>query len=166
MMNYNILFDFSLDSKSSDKLIYGAFYGRFVKFLFIAFILFTIPFIVLAFVKDPLFIVFTLFFIIPVLFFGPYGKWMKKYHSIIYYENDTLLLKSTIQNSPKKYIVNLKEIAVIEKENLLLPRALLFKDYDGKVKGKVNSLLLMSPEFQKLIPLIRSRNSHIKINLK
>jgi hypothetical protein len=116
-------------------------------------------------VKDPMFIVFTAFFIFPALFFGPYGKWMKKYHSIIYYENDTLLLKSTIQNSPKKYTVNLKEIAVIERENLLLPRALLFKDYDGKVKGKVNSLLLMSPEFQMLLPLIRTKNSHVKFKI-
>ncbi len=164
-MTYNILFNFSLTPKSSDKLIYGALYGRFVKFLFFAFMFFSIPFIVLAIVKDPLFIVFTFFFIIPVLFFGPYGTWMKKYHSIIYYENDSLLLKSTIQNSPKKYTVNLKEIAVIERENLMLPRAILFKDYDGKVKGKVNSLLLMSSEFQKLIPLIRSRNSHIQIKI-
>ncbi len=164
-MTYKILFNFSLTPKDSDTLIYGALYGRFVKFLFFAFIVFSIPFIVLAIVKDPLFIVFTLFFIIPVLFFGPYGTWMKKYHSLIYYENDSLLLKSTIQNSPKKYTVNLKEIAVIEKENLMLPRALLFKDYDGKVKGKVNSLLLMSSEFQKLILLIRSRNSHVQIKI-
>ena len=164
-MIYNILFNFSLTPKDSDKLIYGALYGRFVKFLFYAFIVFSIHFIVLSIVKDPLFIVFNLFFVIPVLFFGPYGAWMKKYHSIIYYENDTLLLKSTIQNSPKKYTVNLKEIAVIERENLMLPRALLFKDYDGKVKGKVNSLLLMISEFQKLIPLIRSRNIHIQIKI-
>jgi hypothetical protein len=164
-MTYNIIFNFSLTPKDSDKLIYGAFYGRFVKIILIAFIVCSIPFFVMAVVKDPMFIVFTAFFIFPVLFFGPYGTWMKKYHSIIYYEDDTLLLKSTIQNSPKKYTVNLKEIAVIERENLLLPRALLFKDYDGKVKGKVNSLLLMSPEFQMLLPLIRTRNSHIKFKI-
>jgi len=164
-MSYKILFSYSLTPKDSDRLVYGAFYGRFVKIIFISFIICSIPFFVLAIVKDPMFIIFTSFFIFPALFFGPYGKWMKKYHSIIYYENDTLLLKSTIQNSPKKYTINLKEIAVIERENLMLPRALLFKDYDGKVKGKVNILLLMSSEFQKLILLIRSRNSHIQIKI-
>ncbi len=164
-MQNNTLFNFSLTPEDSDRLVYGAFYGRFVKFLFIAFLVCSIPFFFLAIVKDPMFIIFVSFFIFPALFFGPYGKWMKKYHSIIYYENDTLLLKSTIQNSPKKYTVSLKEIAVIERENLVLPRALLFKDYDGKIKGKVNILLLMSSEFQKLILLIRSRNSHIQINI-
>ncbi len=164
-MTYNVLFNFSLTPKDSDRLIYGAFYGRFIKIIFIAFIVCSIPFLVMAIVKDPMFIIFTSFFIFPALFFGPYGTWMKKYHSIIYYENDTLLLKSTIQNSPKKYTVNLKEIAFIERENLMLPRALLFKDYDGKIKGKVNSLLLMSSEFQRLFQLIRTRNSHIQIKL-
>ena len=161
----NILFNFSLSPKDSDILIYGALFGKYVKIIFFTFLILSIPFIILAIVKDPMFIILTLFFIIPALFFGPYGKWMKKYHSIIYYENDTLLLKSTIQNSPKKYTVNLKEIAVIERENPIVAKALLFKDYDGKVKGKVNSMLLMSAEFQKLIPLIKSRNSHIQIKI-
>ena len=161
----NILFNFSLSPKDSDILIYGALFGKFVKIIFIAFLILSIPFVILAIVKDPMFIILTLFFIIPALFFGPYGKWMKKYHSIIYYENDTLLLKSTINYSPKKYTVNLKEIAVIERENPVVAKALLFNDYDGKVKGKVNSMLLMSAEFQKLIPLIKSRNSHIQIKI-
>ncbi len=68
-----MLFNFTLTPKDSDKMVYGAFYRRFVKIIFISFIVCSIPFFVLAIVKEPMFLVFTIFFIFPALFFGPYS---------------------------------------------------------------------------------------------
>lgn len=164
-MTGNILFRFKLDKKDSSQLMFGSVYGIILKFLYIGMFAFAVPFAVLAVIKEPGFIIFSFLFILLGIIFGPYVSWMKKYHEVIYYDNDTLLLKSVINFIPNNFTVNLKETAVIERENPLIAQALLFKDYNGKKRGRYNSLLIMNAEFNMLFDLIRTRNSHIQIKL-
>ncbi len=164
-MTENILFRFKLDKKDSSQLMFGSVYGRIMKYIHIVMYLLAVPFAVLAVVKEPGFIIFSILFILLGLLFGPYVNWMKKYHEVVYYDNDTLLLKSVINYIPNNFTVNLKEIAVIERENPLIAQALLFKDYHGRKKGRYNSLLIMNAEFNMLFELIRTRNAHIQIKL-
>ena len=164
-MTSNILFKFTLDKKDSSQLMFGSIYGKIFKYLYLVMYVLAVPFAVLAATKEPGFIIFSVLFILLGLVFGPYVSWMKKYHEVVYYDNDTLLLKSVINFMPNNFTVNLKEIAVIERENPLIAQALMFKDHNGKKRGRYNSLLIMNAEFNTLFQLIRTRNSHIQIKL-
>lgn len=162
MERQNIIFSYTL-KKDADKKIYGGFWGFIISNMYILLLLLALPFIVLSFTKDPKFFIFALLLLPFAYLFGPFARKMKTHYCVTYFENDTVLLKSTINFIPRTHTVNLKQISLIERENPMKAQALLFKDSGGRTLARFNHLLMGLDEFTQFTGLIKSRNKHIQL---
>jgi hypothetical protein len=129
-------------------------------------ILGSILFVIALFYKGLIMLPFALLMVLLALFFGPYLKLLKSYYQVIYYEDETLELKSIINFIPRKCRLNLKEITLIRRENPLKAQALQFKNASGKVLGRFNHILLGPEEFNNFMNLLTNRNRHIEVKFK